>query len=201
MFPQRITKEEVGELPLVSYSGRIEVVANHESLKACLPALHAEKLLGFDTETRPSFRKGVMFPIALLQLATRETVYLIRLNHLGFPEELRDLLASPDSQKVGVAIRYDIKGLQQLGSFMPQGFVELSQLARQLGIVTCGLRNLAGIFLNVRISKKAQLSNWEQEELTESQQNYAATDAWISREIYGFLDQGGWLQNTPSFES
>ena len=201
MFPQRITKEEVGELPLVSYSGRIEVVANHESLKACLPALHAEKLLGFDTETRPSFRKGVMFPIALLQLATRETVYLIRLNHLGFPEELRDLLASPESQKVGVAIRDDIKGLQQLGSFIPQGFVELSQLARQLGIVTCGLRNRAGIFLNVRISKKAQLSNWEQEELTESQQNYAATDAWISREIYGFLDQGGWLQNTPSFES
>ena len=142
-----------------------------------------------------------MFPIALLQLATQETVYLIRLNQLGFPEELRDLLASPESQKVGVAIRDDIKGLQQLGSFIPQGFVELSQLARQLGIVTCGLRNLAGIFLNVRISKKAQLSNWEQEELTESQQNYAATDAWISREIYGFLDQGGWLQNTPSFES
>ena len=125
-------------------------------------------------------------------MATRETVYLIRLNHLGFPEELRDLLASPESQKVGVAIRDDIKGLQQLGSFIPQGFVELSQLARQLGIVTCGLRNLAGIFLNVRISKKAQLSNWEQEELTESQQNYAATDAWISREIYGFLDQVGY---------
>ena len=201
MFPKRITKEEVGELPLVSYSGRIELVATHESLKACLPALYAEKLLGFDTETRPSFRKGVMFPIALLQLATQETVYLIRLNQLGFPEELRELLASPESQKVGVAIRDDIKGLQQLGSFIPQGFVELSQLARQLGIVTCGLRNLTGIFLNVRISKKAQLSNWEQEELTESQQNYAATDAWISREIYGFLDQGGWLQNTPSFES
>ena len=201
MFPKRITKEEVGDLPLVSYSGRIELVANHESFKACLPALRDEKLLGFDTETRPSFRKGVMFPIALLQLATQETVYLIRLNQLGFPEELRELLASPESQKVGVAIRDDIKGLQQLGSFVPQGFVELSQLARQLGIVTCGLRNLAGIFLNVRISKKAQLSNWEQEELTESQQNYAATDAWISREIYGFLDQGGLLQNTPSFES
>ena len=201
MFPKRITKEEVGDLPLVSYSGRIELVANHESFKACLPALRDEKLLGFDTETRPSFRKGVMFPIALLQLATQETVYLIRLNQLGFPEELRELLASPESQKVGVAIRDDIKGLQQLGSFVPQGFVELSQLARRLGIVTCGLRNLAGIFLSVRISKKAQLSNWEQEELTESQQNYAATDAWISREIYGFLDQGGWLQNTPSFES
>ena len=201
MFPKRITKEEVGDLPLVSYSGRIELVANHKSFKACLPTLRDEKLLGFDTETRPSFRKGVMFPIALLQLATQETVYLIRLNQLGFPEELRDLLASPESQKVGVAIRDDIKGLQQLGAFIPQGFVELSQLARQLGIVTCGLRNLAGIFLNVRISKKAQLSNWEQEELTESQQNYAATDAWISREIYGFLDQGGLLQNTPSFES
>ena len=67
MFPQRITKEEVGELPLVSYSGRIEIVANYESLKACLPALRAEKLLGFDTETRPTFRKGVMFPNDLLQ--------------------------------------------------------------------------------------------------------------------------------------
>jgi ribonuclease D len=194
MFPKRITKEEVSKLPLVSYSGRIELVANQESLKACMPTLRAEKLLGFDTETRPSFRKGVIFPIALLQLATQETVYLIRLNQLGFPEELRELLASSESQKVGVAIRDDIKGLQQLGSFMPQGFVELSQLAHQLGIVTCGLRNLAGIFLNVRISKKAQLSNWEQEELTESQQNYAATDAWISREIYGFLDQGDWVR-------
>ena len=98
MFPKRITKEEVSELPLVSYSGRIELVANQESLKACMPTLRAEKLLGFDTETRPSFRKGVIFPIALLQLATQETVYLIRLNQLGFPEELRELLASSESQ-------------------------------------------------------------------------------------------------------
>ena len=120
MFPKRITKEEISELPLVSYSGRIELVANHENLKACLPALRSEKLLGFDTETRPSFRKGMIYPIALLQLATQETVYLIRLNQLGFPEELRELLASPESQKVGVAIRDDIKGLQQLVPFIPQ---------------------------------------------------------------------------------
>lgn len=195
MFPKRITKEEVSELPLVSYSGRIELIANLESLKACLPALQSEDLLGFDTETRPSFRKGVMHPISLLQLATSDTVYLIRLNQLGFPPELQELLSASQPQKVGVAIRDDIRGLQQLADFEPGGFIELGQLARQLGIVTCGLRNLAGIFLQVRISKKAQLSNWEQEALTESQESYAATDAWISREIYCYLKQGGWLQH------
>ena len=137
-----------------------------------------------------------MFPIACCNWRP-ETVYLIRLNHSDFPKNCVTYWHHRIHRKL-VTIRDDIKGLQQLGSFMPQGTVELSQLARQLGIVTCGLRNLAGIFLNVRISKKAQLSNWEQEELTESQRNYAATDAWISREIYGFLDQGGWLQNTQA---
>jgi ribonuclease D len=194
-FPKRISKEEVRDLPLADYKGAIHIVTSAKSLKACLPKLLKEPVLGFDTETRPSFRKGVAHPIALLQFATQDAAYLIRLNQIGFSEGLQELLSSPNVVKAGVAIHDDIKGLQDLAPFVPQGFVELSALARKLGIVTCGLRNLAGIFLNLRVSKKAQLTNWEQAELTESQLQYAATDAWISREIYLFLQREGWLSS------
>mgnify|MGYP001207297999 CR=1 FL=1 len=125
--------------------------------------------------------------MALLQLATRDECFLFRLNHLSLPDYLQRLLASPHSIKIGVALRDDIRALRRLNEFNPQGFVDLSEVGRQLGIVTVGLRNLAAILLKVRISKKAQLSNWERPKLDTTQQSYAATDAWICVEMLHYL--------------
>ena len=178
---------------MVSFSGKIHVIANRKGLQSSLVDLQQESIIGFDTETRPSFRRGKVNSVALLQLATRNAVYLYRLNKMGLSEELVHILTTPEKIKVGVALHDDIRALQKLNNFTPEQFIELSALARGLGIVTCGLRNLAAIFLKVRISKTAKLSNWEQKELSKSQKSYAATDAWISREIYLFLHHRGWL--------
>jgi ribonuclease D len=143
--------------------------------------------LGFDTETRPTFKKGDQHSVSLLQLSTRDEAFLFRLNYFGFPEELVSLLADPDILKVGVAILDDIRALRKLRKFDAGGFVELSNIGSELGIVTCGLRNLAAIFFGVRISKKEQLTNWERPDLNSSQCLYAATDAWICLKMFRFL--------------
>ena len=146
-------------------------------------------VLGFDTETRPVFRKGVHHNVSLLQLSTSEEAFLFRLNHLSVPNELVALLEDSSIIKVGVAILDDVRGLQKLSNFKADGFFELADIAGDLGIVTCGLRNLAAIFLGVRITKKAQLTNWERPEINSKQSLYAATDAWICLEMYLFLER------------
>ena len=151
--------------------------------------MRKSSVLGFDTETRPVFRKGVHHNVSLLQLSTPKEAFLFRLNHLGFPNELVALLEDSTILKVGVAILDDVRGLQKLSNFKAGGFVELADIAGNLGIVTCGLRNLAAIFLGVRITKKAQLTNWERPEINSKQSLYAATDAWICLEMYLFLER------------
>ena len=127
--------------------------------------------------------------ISLLQLSTPKEAFLFRLNHLGFPNELVAILEDSDILKVGVAILDDVRGLQKLINFKADGFIELADIAGDLGIVTCGLRNLAAIFLEVRITKKAQLTNWERPLINSKQSLYAATDAWICLEMYLFLER------------
>ena len=144
--------------------------------------------MGFDTETRPTFKKGEQHTVSLLQLSTPKKAFLFRLNYLGFQAELVSLLADPDILKVGVAILDDIRALRKLRKFDAEGFVELSNIGSDLGIVTCGLRNLAAIFFGVRISKKEQLTNWERSDFNSSQCLYAATDAWICLKMYNYLE-------------
>jgi len=150
--------------------------------------LRKASVLGFDTETRPTFKKGDQYSVSLLQLSTRDDAFLFRLNYFGLPEELASLLADPEISKVGVAILDDIRALRKLRKFEAQGFVELSNIGSELGIITCGLRNLAAIFFGVRISKKEQLTNWERPDLNSSQCLYAATDAWICLKMFSFLE-------------
>jgi ribonuclease D len=145
--------------------------------------------LGFDTESKPSFKKGNTNHVSLLQLATSSNAYLFRLNKTGLPETLIKVLSNPKILKVGIAIRDDIRHLMALHQFKPDGFLELQAFVKQFGIENSGLSKLTGIILNFRISKSQQLSNWENEVLTQAQQLYAATDAWAAYEIYETLIQ------------
>jgi ribonuclease D len=202
MFERQITREAVNELPLWRYEGEVELISTEAELATVLPELNRQELIGFDTESRPAFRKGQYFPVALLQLATPERVYLIRLNKLGFPPGLQKIFSNPAITKCGIAIRDDIKELQRLAGFLPKNVVDLNDVAQELGIRNIGVRNLTAIFLEVRVSKSQQTSNWEREDLSEAQIAYAATDAWVCQEIYSILQRQGYLEQlNPTFRS
>lgn len=197
-----ISKEEVNRLPLIRYNGKVEVVATDGEATAALKSLRKEKLLGFDTETRPTFRKGENHHPALIQLATSDSVYLFQVQRLDSLSTLMELLSDEGITKAGVAIEDDIRKLNELCPFTPSGFVELSTLSQQLGIKNTGLRSLAAIVLNLRVSKGAQVTNWGRNELTGSQIRYAATDAWICRMLYFHLaTREGSLPNRTSDEN
>ena len=180
----KITKAEINELPLVAHNGRVSLVDSNELLNQVLPDLEAEEVLGFDTESRPSFKKGQNFPVSLIQLGGKNCVWLFQIHQFDDHERLWQLLANRDIIKAGVAIQDDIKKLQELHDFEPGGFVEIATLTQQAGILNTGLRSLAGLLLNARISKRAQVSNWARPTLTNAQIQYACTDAWMSRRIY-----------------
>jgi ribonuclease D len=184
-----ITKEEISELPLSQFDGEILVVDRPEDVKEVARELSSEKVLGFDTETKPSFKKGKVNQVALLQLATSQKAYLIRINRTGLKDGLLKVLTNPSIKKVGVGIRDDIRALRQLNEFEPGGFLELQDYAKQVGLEDFSLKKLAGLVMQVRISKKQRLSNWEADELTEPQLVYAATDAWAAVEIFNGLQK------------
>ncbi len=180
----KITKEEVNSLPLEAYEGPVALVDSPSSLAAALRELRKEYVLGFDTESRPAFKKGQNYQASLIQLAGESRVWLFQIKKLPSLDELWDLLADGNIIKAGVAIADDIKKLKDLQDFQPRGFVEIADLTQQAGILNTGLRSLAGLLLNFRISKRAQVSNWARSELSEAQVQYAATDAWVSRRLY-----------------
>ena len=179
-----ITREEINALPLYRYSGSIHVVSDPAQVAAAVAALRQERVLGFDTETRAAFRKGESYPPALLQLAGTSAVYLFQLAVLPDRTWFRDILGDDGVVKAGVSIGRDLKELVAMQPFEPAGFVELAKMSDQAGVADNGLRGLAGAVLGCRISKNAQRSNWALPVLTPSQITYAATDAWICREIY-----------------
>ena len=186
------SKEEINAMPLCRYEGEIKVVRSEKQLSSVLKDMAGETLLGFDTETRPVFKKGKKpGPPSLLQLATSSCAYIFQLNILPLDAELCRLLASKSVVKTGVAVRDDILGLQKHARFKPSGFVDLSDITAAANMQTHGLRNMAANLLGFRISKSAQCSNWAKDRLTPQQLIYAATDAWISRELYLALDELG----------
>lgn len=184
MFKESITKEELVDLPLKWFEGEIIIVETKDTLRKAIQVLSKQAVIGFDTETKPAFKKGVFNKVALLQLSTDKQAFLIRVNKIGLSKKLCDILANPEIIKTGVAIRDDIKGLQDLRKFQPGGFVELQDSAKDLGIQNFSLKKLTAITCGFRISKGAQLSNWEADEFTEKQKIYAATDAWTGLKIY-----------------
>jgi ribonuclease D len=185
--PYAISKEEINQKPLLEYGGVIHFIRSPEQLLPALQQIRKEKLLGFDTETRPAFRKGESYPPSLLQLAGENEVWLFQLRRFPDLAPLFALLADPSIRKAGVAIRRDLSELRDLCPFEPAGFVDLGIAAENRGFRNTGLRPLAALLLNGRISKKAQTSNWAAEYLDERQLRYAATDAWVSRRLHDLL--------------
>lgn len=193
MFDKEITKDQINELPLKRYDGKVVVVSTADQLSEALMELRKASVIGFDTESRPAFRKGEYYPIAMIQMAIPGKVFLIRVNLTGFTKELQDLFTEENIVKAGISIRDDIKELQRLAPFEPAGVVDLNDLTRELGVMNIGVRSLSGIFLGIRISKGQQTSNWERETLSEGQIYYAATDAWVCLKIYEILDEKGFV--------
>ncbi len=179
-----IAREALLQLPIWSYDGPVHLVNRPADVSPAVDALRREELLGFDIETKPSFTRGVVHPPALLQLSGPRDVFVFQLSKLNRLDQLKDLLASPKTLKVGTAIRDDIKKLKEFDPFDPNGFIEIGELCRSKGIKQTGLRPLAGLLLGVRLSKREQRSNWARANLTPFQVTYAATDAWIGRKIY-----------------
>ena len=180
----KLSKTEINSLPLRYYNGPIRIIQTAEQAKDACTILIKEKLLGFDTETRPAFNKGQSYLPSLLQLAGTKVVYLFQLSKCGLPDSITNLLSNVNIIKSGVAIDQDLIELQQILNFKPGGFIDLGDIARSNGLPHHGLRGLAAFLLNFRISKSVRTSNWSANQLTKKQIKYAATDAWLGRELY-----------------
>ena len=187
MFQISISPEEIGQLELASFPGEIQVIeALDEAFGKAIAYLKRQKVIGFDTESRPTFSPDQRSNgTALLQLSGAEKAFLFRIKQMGgIPRRLCAILANPAIVKVGAAIHDDVRGLQKLAGFQPQNFVDLQKIAWEYGIRDKSVKKMTAIILGFKISKAQQLSNWEAEKLSESQQRYAATDAWVCREMY-----------------
>ena len=183
-FPQKISKEDLQKLPIRAYSGKIYLINTPElSLSAC-QEIQKEILLGFDTESKPAFSKGEKYLPSIVQIATSSAVYIFQIAKTGGIKNLKIIFENKNILKVGIAIRDDILKLKEIEIFQDSGFQDIRKLTKNLGVEHTGLRNLAGIFLKCRISKTSQVTDWSQEQLSAKQLTYAATDAWISREVY-----------------
>lgn len=181
---RRLSSDEINAMPLYHYEGEVLLVRTLEELESVMPLLEREPILGFDTETRPSFRKGRVNAPSLVQLATEEAVVLVQLSWMPLDEGLAALLSDPLHVKTGVAIGDDMRELVKLRPFTPAGLADVGAFAREQRLSSQGLRTLAANLFGLRISKGPQCSNWSAKVLSRRQIQYAATDAWISRAIY-----------------
>lgn len=179
-----ISKEELSKLPQAHFSGKIVVIDKVENIHAAVKKLREWSVIGFDTETRPSFKRGRSNSVALLQLSCDNTCFLFRLNDIGFAPELRDLLEDESILKIGASVHDDFHHLNKLAEFKPGGFVDVQQYVKEFRIEDNSLARIYGIMFGERINKNQRLTNWEQPSLTNSQQEYAALDAFACTRIY-----------------
>jgi len=186
-FAESISNEEVASLPAARFGGRICVVDDEKSLEKACEYLSRQSVLGFDTETRPSFKAGAMNKVALLQLSTYDRCYLIRLCRVKPPQRLLSILERSDIMKIGADVAGDIRSLNRVRRFTSRGFVDLQTEVAKFGITDKSLRKMSSIVLGQRVSKAQRLSNWEAQTLTDQQCMYAATDAWVCLKIYDAL--------------
>ena len=183
-FIDKISNEQTALLPAVEFRGEIRIVEHERDIAAACKTLAEQPVIGFDTETRPSFRPGVTFRVSLLQLSTPTVCYLFRLNKIPLAKPILHLLEDRRILKIGADVAGDLRSLRQIRHFRDGGFVDLQGIAPEWGIGEKSLRKLSAIVLGKRVSKAQRLSNWEAATLTDKQQLYAATDAWVCTRIY-----------------
>lgn len=188
-----IEKQTVNQMAHVSFPGHIHVIDAVPQVKSAVRALLASEAIGFDTETRPSFKRGERHNVALLQLSTQSEAYLFRINKTGIPQPLKALLEDKNCLKIGLSTTDDFHQLARVCDLKPAGFVELQQLVKQYQITDMSLQKIYAILFEQKISKGQQLTNWEASDLTDAQQRYAAIDAWACLRIYNYLQTGNFI--------
>ena len=176
-------------MPTVAFEGRIITIDTPQAVDQAIIALSKESHVGIDTETRPSFRKGVQHDVSLIQLSTLDTCFLIRLNRTGMPASLVSFLENKEIAKIGLSLHDDSQGLCKRRKFKAGNFIDLQKEVGKYGIEEMSLQKIFAIMFSGRISKSQQLTNWENDVLTDKQKLYAATDAWACLKIYNELNQ------------
>jgi len=192
--PFTLAKEQINALPLGSFEGHISVASTWEGAERAAHSLASCHMLGFDTESKPSFKKGESHRTALLQLSSNTHASLFRLHGTGMPPTLRRLLENPAVVKIGQGFDHELKTLKKEHGVVGQGFIDLLHIAQRLDCTPKSVRGMAAIFLGIRVSKSAQMTNWERHRLSEKQERYAATDAWACLKIYEEIRRRGLLQ-------
>ena len=183
-YPAKIDKDIVRELPVAQTDCEIEVIDSANEVATAVDCLMQEEVVGFDTETKPSFTHGKSNKIALMQISTAKKCFLFRLQMIGKSEALKTFLENEKIKKIGLALHGDLRNLRVWDKFTPKNFIDLQKIVIQYGIEELGLQRIYAIIFGKKISKSQQLSNWEAKILNQAQQIYAATDAWACREIY-----------------
>lgn len=189
MYQAKIAPEEIENLDLIAFPGKITVITKKgRDYSHAVKYLQEQRFVGFDTETKPIFQAHQPRPkTALLQLSGEDEAFLFRLHKLGLPQEIADIMADPYITKIGAAVSDDIHGLQKYTDFTPARFMDLQQMGEDYGIEDKSVRKMAAIILGAKVSKAQQCSNWEADKLSDAQQLYAATDAWICVKMYKAL--------------
>lgn len=193
----KVDKQEISSLPRAVFNGRIFTIHTEREAEKAVDYLLSFRLLGVDTETRPSFKKGKMNSVALLQVSTEDTCFLFRLNRIGLPQSLLRLLEDTSVLKVGLSLKDDLAMLKRRGDFRPGNFLDLQEFVRKVGIEDMSLQKIYANLFREKISKGQRLTNWEAEILTDGQKLYAATDAWACVRIYNELNE---LMQTRNYE-
>lgn len=199
MYAVSIDKGTINTMQRVSFQGRIHVIDAISQVKSAVVALRSAGVVGFDTETRPCFKRGERHNAALIQLSTYTDAFLFRVNKTGIPNYLKAFLEDPDCIKAGLSTCDDFHQLTKLTDIHPDGFVELQQMVKEFEITDMSLQKIYAILFHQKISKNQQLSNWEADQLTEAQQNYAAIDAWACLRIYDYLKDGNFIPTESPF--
>lgn len=188
-YTHSITKEEISRLTVEEFTGRIIVIDNEKDTDKAVEYLFQFKKVGFDTETRPSFKKGQIYKIALMQISTEEACFLFRLNRTGITKSLEEYLESKEVQKIGLSLRDDFGAIRKRTTLEPGNFLDLQDFVGKFGIEDASLQKIYAILFAKKISKGQRLSNWEADVLSESQKKYAALDAWACLRIYNLLNE------------
>lgn len=183
-FTDKISNEETAALPAIEFKGEIRIIEHERDIVPACKFLMKQAVVGFDTETRPSFRPGISYRVSLLQLSTPQLCFLFRLNKIPLAKPILQVLETDSILKIGADVAGDLRSLRQIRHFRDGGFVDLQSIAPEWGIEDKSLRKLSAIVLRQRVSKAQRLSNWEAATLTDKQRLYAATDAWVCTRIY-----------------